>query len=480
MSLAKRSIESSFYKVVSYGFQIVIIFVRSVALARLLPPELFGVYVFVGAFVSLLRTLSRFGLGSAYVHRVPETARSEALGVYLSFITITTIFLLVIPSGIIAIFLDDMQRLVLGVFVITSCLVHFTVPAQANLTRLILFRRPAFIELITAIITTITAVTLAWFDYDIWSLLSIDIFTAIILIIGFYGIKPVWKPRFAWSSEIARYYWSYGGRIVQAELLGGLLDRTDDLWTGYFLGDLALGFYSRAYTFANYPRRLLAQPISTVVIGTYAEAKHNRKQLSRAFFQVNSLIIRIGFLMAGALALIAPELIRFVLGEKWLPVVGAFQIMLFFTLLDPIKLTVGKLFTAIGHPKILIHVRIIQLIILIAGLFILGLRFGIAGVAAASTIMTVIGMFILLWKAHAFIDYSISKLFLAPLVAFIVGGLVVLALVASVDYTSMHYLMQGTIKLVSFVFAYSISMLIMEYKQIIGLFRFVSSQFVRK
>ncbi|NHZ71811.1 MAG: oligosaccharide flippase family protein [Aquificales bacterium] len=480
MSLAKRSIESSFYNVVSYGFQIAIIFIRSVALARILSPELFGVYVFVGAIVSLPRTLSRFGLGGAYVHHAPETNRPEALGVYLSFITISTFLVLVIPGCIIAFFLNDVQRLVLGVLIISSCLAHFVVPAQAKLTRLVLFRRPAFIELVTAVITTITAVSLAWYGFGIWSLLSIDILTAIILMIGFYLIKPVWKPRFAWSAQIIRYYWSYGGRIVQAELLGQLLARSDDLWVGHYLGDLALGFYSRAYTFANYPRRLLAQPISTVVIGTYAEVKDNRKQLSKVFFQVNSLIIRVGFLMAGALALIAPELIQFVLGEKWMPMVSAFQLMLFFTLLDPIKLTVGKMFVAIGHPKILVRVRIIQLIVLIVGLFMLGWRYGIEGVAVASTIMTVTGMLILLWKAHEFVDYSTLKLFAAPLIAFIIGFILVLSLTTFLNQDSIHYLIQGLIKLATFISIYGISMLIMEHKQIVELFRFVSVQFIKR
>jgi O-antigen/teichoic acid export membrane protein len=243
---------------------------------------------------------------------------------------------------------------------------------------------------------------------------------------------------------------------------------------------LALGYYSRAYTFANYPRRILAQPISTVVIGTYAEVKDNRRQLSKVFFQVNALIIRVGFLLAGALALVAPELIRLILGEKWLPMVSAFQIMLLFTLLDPIKLTVGKLFVSIGHPQILVRVRVVQLIILIIGLFTLGWRYGIAGVAAASTMMVVIGMFILLWKAREFIDYSIVKLFAAPLIAFIIGFGLVLSLNTFLDQNSLHYVIQGSIKLAVFIPAYGISMLLMERKQILELFRFIYAQFVKQ
>ncbi len=480
MSLARRSIESSFYNVASHGLQIVVLFIRSVILARILSPEIFGTYTFIVAIISLPLTLSRFGLGSAYVNHVPETSHAKALGVYLSFISISTLIALVIPGFVIGFFLKEEQQQVLLVLIIARCLVHLSVPAQADATRRVTFRRLAIINFIIAAITTITSILLAWFGFGIWSLLSIDMVTGVILIIGFYGIKPVWKPYFAWSTKIARYYLSFGVRTVQVELLNQLLSRSDDLWAGYFLGNQALGFYSRAYAFANYPRNVLAQPISTVALGTYAQLKNDRGRLSQAFFKINSLIIRAGFLFAGSLVLIAPEFVRLVLGEKWLPMIGAFQLMLIFTLLDPIKLTVGKLFVAIGHPKILIRVQIIQLVTLIIGLFTLGWLYNIEGVAMAATIMTVIGMSMLLWNAYRFVDYSIVKLFRVPIMAFMVGFFITLSLIAGLNDAFIHYLILGFIKLIAFVSIYIIIVFIAEYKQIFELFQFISAKFAMR
>ena len=137
----------------------------------------------------------------------------------------------------------------------------------------------------------------------------------------------------------------------------------------------------RAYTFATYPRRLLAMPVNAVAGGAYAELKGDRPGLSRAFFSSNALLVRSGFLLGGLLVLVAPEFTRLALGERWLPMVPAFRLMAVFTLLDPIRVTVSSLFVAVGRPEQVVRVRLWQLAAMVVGLFALGSRWGITGVA---------------------------------------------------------------------------------------------------
>ncbi len=236
----------------------------------------------------------------------------------------------------------------------------------------------------------------------------------------------------------------------------------DDLWTLRYLGDTALGYYSRAYTFATYPRRVLAGPVNQVAGGTYAELKSERKRLSQAFFRTNALLVRSGFLMAGLLALIAPELIAILLGEKWMPMLQAFRLMLVYTLLDPIKMTVGDLFVAVGRPELVLRVRLGQLVVMIVGLFALGTRYGIAGVALAVDAMVVVGIVVLLWQARRYVDYSGRQLFLAPTLALALGlaaGLGATALLGSIFASSVW---TATIKTVAFLLAYAPVLFVLE------------------
>jgi O-antigen/teichoic acid export membrane protein len=292
------------------------------------------------------------------------------------------------------------------------------------LTRQVSFQRIAILNVTTTIIASGVTLLLAWQGFGVWSLVASDIAGALILVLGYYGIRPVWIPRFGWSPGIVKYYIGFGRRTFLAGILLQALDRVDDLWTGFALGDTALGFYSRAYRFAAYPRSILAEPIGMVVGASYAELKARPKQLSQAFFRTNALLIRSGFLMAGLLALVAPEFIRIVLGARWLPMLTAFRFMLIFTLLDPIKSTIASVFVAVGRPEKVVRARLVQLAVLVIGLITLGSRWGISGVAVAVDIMLVVGIAILLWQARAYVKFSIWRLFAAPATALLLGMIV--------------------------------------------------------
>jgi O-antigen/teichoic acid export membrane protein len=479
VSLARRSIQSSFYNIASHGLQVIILFFRSVMLARILPPAVFGVYTFVQAIVSITVTLPTFGLGSAYTHRSPESEHPDAPGVYFTLISIFSLIWAVLLTGIAVLFFNLEQVWVLAVMVAAAFVSQLVAPAQAILAKQVLFQRLAILEGISAILTTLCALLLAWNGAGIWSLLSVDIISVIVLVVGLYLIHPVWRPRLAWSPPVVRYFLKFGSSTFLAGLLVQAIDRLDDVWTGRFLGDVALGFYSRAYTFANYPRRILASPVSSVALVAYAEVKYDRKRLSQAFFRVNALMIRAGFLFAGILFLISPEFVRLVLGEKWLPMLSAFRLMIVYTAIDPIKFTVGHLFVSIGMPGLLARTRFIQLLILAIGLVTLGPTYGIAGVSLAATIMVVIGMGILLWQAREHVDFSVVRLFGMPVVALIIALLAAYGAVALYGSTDSFWQV-GILKFVAFGLAYSLIMLVTEKHQIYELAHLVRHLFLNR
>jgi O-antigen/teichoic acid export membrane protein len=248
----------------------------------------------------------------------------------------------------------------------------------------------------------------------------------------------------------------------------------DDVWTGNRLGNVALGYYSRAYTFATYPSRIVATPIYTVAGGTYAELKEDRQRLSKAFFRVNAFILRTGFLAAGLLALIAPEFIRLALGASWLPMLEAFRLMLVFTLFDPLKMTIADLFIAVGQPEKVVRTRAIQLVILLVGLYTMGPLWGLTGVALAVDLMLVIGIVMLLWQARAYVDFSLVRLMGVPLLA--VGlGLLLGWLAASIPGIQGSDWYTAVTKFIVFCLVYGGTLFALEYRQMVKMILLVAS-----
>ena len=466
MSLAKRSVTSAAWNIGVNTARVAILMIRSILLARLLPVEVFGVYAFASSVVEITAVLPQFGMRDAFLHRAPET-RDEKQIASVHF-TLKLLFTLVWSGALVVFswaFASEETRTALLILTASNFGVHLAQTPMLILTRRVVHRRLALMRFADALLSTVLALGLAWRGVTLWALLITDVATLVVTVFALYVWRPVWKPRLAWSAQSVRYLLRFGSRALVADALLNALDRVDDLWTGVFLGETALGFYSRAYRFAIYPRFILAMPINLVAGGTYAELKEDRLRLSKAFFRTNAFLIRSGFFMGGLLALIAPEFIQLLLGEKWLPMLDAFRLMLVYTLLDPIKITVANVLTTSGAPQKVVRARAVQLVVLVVGLASLGPWLGISGIALAVDAMLVVGMVILLWQAKHYVDYSLVALMGVPTIALIAGLGGVSALLSLVSVEGSGWL-SGALKLAGFSLIYSGILLLLERKQL--------------
>ena len=479
-SLAQRTISSISWKFVGNAAQIAIAFVRSILLARMLPVAAFGIYAWAHSITTLTGVLPDFGLGGAFVHRAPETEdENRAAEVQFTLQVILTL-IWAVGLGLWAIlFSDDVARRTTLLWVIAMSIgSQLTRTPNLILARRVVHRRIALIQLVDTITSSILAVFLAWRGVTLWALLATDLTTSLVKIIGYYVWRPVWRPKITWDPPAMRYFLGFGGRNVTAIALLRALDRVDDLWVGSFLGDTAMGLYSRAYQFATYPRKILASPVNQVTAGTYAELKGARKKLSQAFYRVNALLVRSGFLIAGILALVAPEIIRLLLGHKWMPMLDAFRLMLIYTMFDPFKLTISSVFIAVGEPEKIVRVRTVQLVVMVLGLLILAPTLGIAGVALAVDVMLIVGIALLLWQAREHVDFSIQKLLGVPVIG-IVAGMILARLAIDIPGIRGSDWRTAGIKLVVFIVTYGLILLKLEHENMKLLWGYVRPTYER-
>lgn len=479
MGLVQRSISSSAYNIVANTLSMAINFASTIVLARLLAPEIFGVYAFASSIVNLTRTIPNFGALGAFMHHPNASEDEEACKTHFTLTALFSALWVLLLGSAMLIFAEPSTHLAFAVILSSFFISQLTNTPQAILTRRVQFRRMAVMQLAIALATTVVSVGLAWYGWRLWSLLVTDIISAILNVIILYGIQPVWTPRFGWHPSLVRYFLSFGRKIFTGSVLTQVLDQLDDVWTGAVLGNTALGYYNRAYKFATYPRRALAVPLNKVMVGTFAQLSEDRQALSKAFSWVMILMIRVNFLFAGLLTLIAPEFIRLVIGPKWLPMLTTFRLMLVYTLLDPIKLIIAFLINNAGAPEKTIRVRFIQLVVMIAGLVTLGPWLGIDGVALAVDLMLIVGIGLFFWEARAFVDFSLKRIFTVPVVALICsmgGAFIAVSLpnVAQSDWLS------GIIKLVGGALLYIGVILVLEREQIPVVLSFAKRLWSRK
>lgn len=431
-----RAVVGAGYTAFSSIITLVVGFTRSIFLARLLLPEDFGVITFALFFTSLIGSLTNFGFRQAFIHSDPEDEQRAANAMFLVDITIAVaqLFLVFLLQPVFTRLYPQYQLLpkILLIFFAAYIIGAATGTPLAILERHLAYRRIALLNIIISITITIATVVMAFAGMGVWALVAEVILSRVVMFVGLFFIRPPWRFQGQVEWNFIRRFTRFGLSISITHILGFLIDQFDDFWTGASLGKAPLGYYSKAYEYARYPRRVLSDPIVSVVFPTFSRLKHDRQELSQAFARSFGVLIRLGFLVSITMYLTAAELVQVAIGPKWLPMVNTYRLMIVYTLIDPLISIAAMLFIAVGKPGVTTTIRLLQMLVFVPGVILLGNRFGIDGVAIAADIMVVLGFIFVIIQSTRYVDFSMKQLFLAPVVAFLVAGLSVSGIAATV------------------------------------------------
>ena len=418
MSLAQRFFRSGILVGGANLAATALLVVRSIALARLLPVEVFGIYAFAAALTTLTAVLARFGMDDALIHRAPQTeniAEAAAIhgGLAIAFAGVWAVLML---AGSVA-FFDG--QLLAALIVLTGTQVALLVVAtpEALLRRRVQHRLLAAIRVIAMVLSTAVGLVLAILGHGLWALLMIDAVTALVGLVALGIMGPAWRPRLSLDRERIGYFLRFGSRNVTGRLLEEARHKLDKLWTGWTLGPQSLGHYSRASAYGAAPADLINRPINSVVTGVYAELAHDRRRLSGAVARISELLFIGASLLAVCIALVAPDLIVVLIGAKWLPMLDAFRVMLMAAVFTALNRTFVRLFVAVGAPALRLSIAALQLVVLVAGMLMLGPPLGIVGVAVSVLASALAGVVASFLYASRFADLAAGGWLLPPVAA---------------------------------------------------------------
>lgn len=430
-TIAGRTLRGSIYSLAASGVTITLGFARALVLARLIAPDQFGVLALALFYTTLAAQARSLGFDQALVHR--QDADAQVQGVYVVLRLATLLFstlLLLAATPLLGWLYPGMPLLSAVLVALAGVEVAKAISAMQEtwLSKELAFRQLSITDVAASVVMTIVAPVLAWLGWGVWALVAEQASGALTRMALTWLVFRRWSPRPAWHRATAAWFWRYGRPVWGSSVLGFLVDRFDDFWIGTVLGQTPLGYYSRAYEFARYPRRLTANPFVSVFIPVFARLQHDRLRLSQAFYRVCYIVLRAGFVVSGAFALVMPEFIDLVIGPQWRPMLLTFRLMLVYTLLDALLVIAANLLIAIGRPHEVWQVTRAQAIFFIPAVMIGAWLAGIEGVALAADGMLVAGWALLLTSLRRAVDFSLLRLAAWPSIALLLAGAVGLLL----------------------------------------------------
>jgi O-antigen/teichoic acid export membrane protein len=414
--IAKKAIYGTLHVALSgYAMQ-TIDFFRSILLARLLIPEYFGILALY--FFGIIHS---WGFNSALIHKKEINEQAFVghflLGVVMAGVT----FIVVFYAGpfIILTFsphlLNQTQNYHDVVFVIRTFAFLYIIQTIGSTPRLYLeknlqFKAIAVVEIISTILSTLIALMAAYYWPSLYALIIWRISASFWPSFLIWFVSP-WRPSLKTDLATLKWFFKYGITILPSAPLTLFFLKFDDYLAGTLCGLVALGLYSKAFSFSLIPLQFISSIVSRVAAPTYAKLQTDRPELSKAFAYTTRNILRFSGLFALVLPGVAIEFVLIVLGDKWLGMVPILRILFIYAWLRPLINEFGVLFLAVGRPKyVSIHMVLMVPVIVGAGFF-LTLHFGLNGLAIAVDLMILQGIVVGCFLCKRIVDVKFLKLF---------------------------------------------------------------------
>jgi O-antigen/teichoic acid export membrane protein len=382
-TLSERTIRATPWRSGSLLAQGALQFGFGVVLARMLPPEDFGLAALALVVVGFVATLAELGLTAAVIYLRPLSTRHIRVSFTLSLVLAAALggamFLL---APFLAGFFDHPMlpaifRAEASLFVLTA----MGTTARALLHRRLDFRRLFLVEVGGYIGGyAVVAVPLAALGFGVWSLV-IGILTQAALT---SGLALVLSPHPLTPLLVAResqQLLSYGGVTTLNGAVGYWSRAADSLVVGRMLGTVELGLYNRAFNVITVPLSYLGTALTGVLFPVMAEVRSDLRRLRNAYLLSVQVTAMIAAPLCGWVLVAAPHIIRGLYGPGWEGAIAPLRV-----------LAAGGMFRSVYHvaaalthasANVMAEVRrqvVFAALVALGGL--VGASWGIAGVAA--------------------------------------------------------------------------------------------------
>lgn len=384
MSLEQRTISGVFWTGVSKFWVKGIQLLTVALLARLIGPEDFGLVGMAVVFINLAQILTGLGMREALIQRGDLEEDHKTTAFWVTIIMGGLIFFVLwAASGPIASFYG---RAEIAPLIVLTALTFVIAPwgmiHRALLKRDLSMRQLTYVEATASVLSAVVAITMALAGFGVWSLVTRNLLFTFFTAIGLWIVVP-WRPALRLSKSHFLDLFGFSRNVVVAAFIGYAIANMDYLVIGKFVGAQELGWYTMAFTLAMLSRLYLSQIVNQVAFPAFSRA--GRRSLGRAYLRTVSHTALFTLPLVAIICLLAPEIVNVVLGTDWQPVVVPLLLLSVVGAIGTVATLSAPVFLSSGRSDIQMRWQLFSLASLVPAL-LLGVRWGIVGVAAALAI----------------------------------------------------------------------------------------------
>jgi lipopolysaccharide exporter len=342
--------------------------VSTIVLARLLTPKDFGVVAMAMIVVGMFEMLNQTGQGLAIIrHGNPSREHYDTawtISVMIGF-GIAASIVLVAPLTKIY-FHDEHSIIVMQCLALRAIMGGFENIGTLDFRRDLRFSKIFVYNFYAKLFSFVVTIALAVALRNYWALVAGILSGQFARTLLSYVMHP-YRPRisFAAMSEI----WSFSTWTFIRSLGSYFLNTVDVIAVGGATGASSMGHYTVAKDLAFSPTHEIVGPMGSVLFPVMARYQNDPVQLRQLYLRVLGWALIIGASTGIGISLVAPDLVRLVLGQKWVSITPLVAWLALNASIATLNSGAYTTLDALGVPRLGARLQWLRVVVLAGAMF---------------------------------------------------------------------------------------------------------------
>lgn len=454
---AKWNALSQFIKI---GVQLINI----VFLAKIIPPEEYGLMAMALVIVNLGTLLRDLGTSSAVIREKELSNELVNTVFWLNiFMGISLAIVVCVFSSLIA-KLFHQEKLV---FVLISISIIFPLSSCATahlalLQRESKFKAISYIEIFSSLVSVTVAIISAFKGFGVYSLVLQSVIMNLISAVLFWKLSN-WRPltnQFINIVEIKKIL-NFTMNLSLFNIINFFARNADSFIIGRYMSAAILGGYNLAYRIMLFPLQSLTFVATRSLYPILSHHQDNNQKVSSVYLNCLFVVLLISAPLMSGIAVISEPFVYWVFGPQWQITADVLTWLAPTSILQSILSTTGSVFMAKGRTDVLFRLGIYGTILQVTG-FIIGVQYDIETFVKIYLIANILNFFPVMIVVLRILDSNLKVFFVkvSPIIFSVLFMVITLSLIKTSAVLRLEYnsSIVITYSLIGF-FVYTISLI---------------------
>lgn len=384
-------------------------FIVGLVLARLLSPDEYGLIGICLIFTTVLNGIVDSGFSNALIRKKEVTDEDyNTMFTTNMAISIVLYVLLFISAPLVS---DFFHRIELTALVRVTGLILFlnalSITQVTILTKNIDFKTKTKASLVSAIISGVIGITMAFMGYGVWSLVAQQLSKQLLYTLCLWVLNK-WWPKFTFYKDSFKYMWGFGWKLLASGILNNVWNQLYQVVIGRCYTSSTLGHYTRANEYASIFSSNLTSIVQRVSYPVLAEIQDDKERMVLGYRKVIKVTMFVTAVCMISLGAVSEPLIYTLIGTKWHETATYLPLICISMSLYPLHAINLNILQVLGRSDIFLYLEVLKKIVGLVPI-VIGIYCGIYYMLLTSIFTGFVNLYLNSWYTGKTLNYTFWK-----------------------------------------------------------------------